>query len=157
MKKYSLPFIIASLCLLLFSTAATPYQAPKAGNIAVIVNLENPIAELSAGEAKLYWLRKVKKRWPGINKNIRPADRKSTCSERESFYTKVLAMNSDAVETYFTKKQYENAEKPQDKFNSDADIINFIADEAGGIGYVNLSSLTPEAKAKIKVVLTISN
>ena len=46
-------------------------------DILVIVNKDNPISEISAGEAKLLWLRKVKKRWPEINKNIRPAGYKA--------------------------------------------------------------------------------
>lgn len=129
--------------------------APATSEIAVIVNNENPNDNLSAGEAKLYWLRKIKKRWPGINKNIKPVDRKSKCSEQDTFYETVLGMSASDVETYFTQKQYENAEKPQDKFTSDDSIIDFVADEPGAIGFVNVSSLTAAAKSKVKVVLVV--
>lgn len=128
---------------------------PNASSIVVIVNPANPITALSAGETKLYWLRKIKKRWPTLNKNIKPADRKSKCTEQDIFYSKVLAMTANDVETYFTQKQYENAEKPQDKFTSDAEIINFVANEMGAIGFVNAASLTGEAKSKVKEVLTV--
>jgi len=64
-------------------------------------------------------------------------------------------MSASDIETYFTQKQYESAEKPQDKFASDAAIIDFVADEPGAIGFVNISSLSADAKAKVKVVLTI--
>ncbi|HZX74493.1 MAG TPA: hypothetical protein VFE57_08740 [Cyclobacteriaceae bacterium] len=129
--------------------------APAPTEIAIIVNKENNVDKLSSGEVKLYWLRKIKKRWPDLNKNIKPADRKSKCAEQDAFYSKVLSMSASDVETYFTQKQYESAEKPQDKFASDSDMINFIAEEAGAIGYVNTASLTAEAKAKVKVVLII--
>lgn len=130
--------------------------APASSDIAIIVNKENTTDKLSAGEVKLYWLRKIKKRWPDINKNIKPADRKSSCGEQDAFYSKVLGMSASDVETYFTQKQYTNAEKPQDKFNSDSDIIEFVANEIGAIGFVNASSLTAEAKAKVKVVLIVN-
>lgn len=126
-----------------------------AAEIAIIVNKENTIEKLTTGEAKLYWLRKIKKRWPDLNKNIKPVDRKSANPEQEAFYAKVLGMSATDVETYFSQRQYEAAEKPQDKFNSDAQVIDFVAEEAGAIGFVNTASLTAEAKAKVKVVLIV--
>lgn len=148
-----------AICTLLFvaSSSFTTSSSSAGTEIAVIVNKDNPIASLSAGEAKLYYLRKIKKRWEGINKNIRPADRKTKCAEQEVFYSKVLGMVADDVEKYFIARQYQNAEKPQDKFASDKDIIDFVSDEGGAIGYVNTGSLTAEAKTKVKVVLTMSN
>jgi ABC-type phosphate transport system substrate-binding protein len=128
--------------------------APSA-EIAIILNKENTIEKLTVGEAKLYWLRKIKKRWPDLNKNIKPVDRKSGNPEQEAFYAKVLGMSATDVETYFSTRQYEAAEKPQDKFASDAAVIDFVAEEAGAIGFVNTASLTAEAKAKGKVVLIV--
>lgn len=130
---------------------------PAGTEIVVIIHKENPVASLSAGEAKLYWLRKIKKRWPDINKNIKPADRKGKCAEQDVFYGKVLGMSASDVENYFTQKQYESAEKPQDKFTNDAAIIDFVSSEAGAIGYVNANALNDEVKSKVKVVLTIAD
>lgn len=140
--------------LILLSVTLTSF-APASSEIVVIVNKENPVEKLTIAEAKLYWLRKIKKRWPEINKNIKPADRKSRCGEQETFYFKVLNMKVSDVETYFTQKQYESAEKPQDKFNNDSEIIDFVSEEAGAIGYININSLSAEAKTKVKVVLTV--
>jgi ABC-type phosphate transport system substrate-binding protein len=129
--------------------------APVAPELAIIVNKENPVEKLTTGEVKLYWLRKIKKRWPDLNKNIKPVDRKTKNADQDAFYAKVLGMSASDVETYFNAKQYESGEKPQDKFASDAAIIDFIAEEAGAIGFVNTASLTPEIKARVKVVLII--
>lgn len=147
MKK--IVILMSLLCLMLTAFAPAP------SDIVIIVNNENTIDKLTIGEAKLYWLRKIKKRWPDINKNIKPADRKSKCSEQDVFYSTVLGMSASDVETYFTQKQYENAEKPQDKFSSDDAVIDFVAGEAGAIGFINAASLTAEAKAKVKVVLLV--
>ena len=56
-----------------------------------------------------------------------------------------------------TQKQYENAEKPQDKFASENDLVNFVGDEVGAIGFVTAGSLSAADKAKVKVVCTIAN
>ena len=123
-------------------------------SIAIIVNKDNPVATLSAGEVKLYWLRKIKKRWPEINKNIRPADYKSKNAAQETFYATILKMSASDVETYFTQKQYESAEKPQDKLASSSAMVDFVAGEPGAIGYVDASTLSADDKAKVKIVFT---
>src|SRR5271154_2779797 len=103
MKK--LFFLVPVLFVVL--TAFTP--APT--EIAIIVNKENTVDKLTSGEVKLYWLRKIKKRWPDLNKNIKPADRKTKNADQDAFYAKVLGMSASDVETYFNQKQYESGDK----------------------------------------------
>lgn len=124
--------------------------------IAIIVNKDNTVSTLSESEVKLYWLRKIKKRWPEINKNIRPADYKAKNAAQTTFYSKVLELTAADVETYFTQKQYDSGEKPQDKLASESDMINFVANEIGAIGFVSAGSLTEADKAKVKVVCVIN-
>ena len=148
--KYS--FLCGLIVLLGFSFMAFQ-NAPAAGEFAIIINRENTINALTASEVKLYYLRKLKKRWAEINKNIRPVDRKAPCAEQNAFYGKILNMSATDVEKYFTGKQLQNAERPPDKFATDAEVVNFVASEPGAIGYVNARSLTDENKGKVKVVL----
>jgi ABC-type phosphate transport system substrate-binding protein len=153
MKKYSF-VVLTFLSALLLVGFDTP-MPPTSESIVVIVHKDNPVGTLSAGEVKLYYTRKIKKRWPELNKNIRPADRKSKCAERDTFYSAVLGMKDNEVEEYFINKQLQNAERPQDKFASEADLINFVAEEPGAIGYIKASSLTSEVKARVKIILTL--
>ncbi|TAF72737.1 MAG: hypothetical protein EAZ53_14875 [Bacteroidetes bacterium] len=129
---------------------------PQGGTLAIIVNKENKISEMTEGQIKLIWLKRIKKRWAEINKAIRPADRKKKCTEKEAFYDKILSMQPDEVELYFAKIQFENAEKPQEKLNSDQEMIQYISEEIGGIGYVNLNSISDKDKENIKIVFTIA-
>jgi ABC-type phosphate transport system substrate-binding protein len=151
MKKYTF-VLLAFLLVMLLTSFEEP--APALESIVVIVHKDNPVGTLNAGEVKLYYTRKIKKRWPELNKNIRPADRKNKCPERDAFYFGVLGMKDSDVEEYFINKQLQNAERPQDKFTTEADLINFVAEEPGSIGFIKTSSLTAEVKAKVKVVLT---
>ena len=98
-------------------------------------------------------MRKLKSRWPVINKNIKPVTRKSKCSERDSFYGTILKMADAEVDNYFAERQFQNAEKQPDKLNLDADIINFIEQEVGAIGFISSASATSEVRSRVKVVL----
>jgi len=111
------------------------------------------MAELSLSEAKLYYMRKLKSRWPGINKNIKPATRKSKCAERDAFCSTVLKMTDVETDNYFAERQFQNAEKQPDRVNSDAEMIEFVSQEVGAIGFINLKSASAETRAKVKVVL----
>jgi ABC-type phosphate transport system substrate-binding protein len=148
--------VMLSLLILVSTPSLTGFTAPEwaVESISIIVNNNNPVVTLSAGEVKLYYTRKIKKRWPILNKNIRPADRRNKCQERDAFYSGVLGMKDDEVNEYFINKQLQNAERPQDKFGNEADLINFVAEEPGAIGYIKTSSITPEVRARVKVVLT---
>jgi len=145
---------IFCLLIALLGFPVTAFRtAPAAGEFAVVINRENTIDALTTSEAKLYYLRKLKKRWTNINKNIRPVDRKAACPEQNAFYTRILGMPATDVEKYFTDRQLQNAERPPDKFANDAEVINFVTAEPGAIGYVNARSLSGENKEKVKVVL----
>jgi ABC-type phosphate transport system substrate-binding protein len=155
MKKY-LTMLLACLSAGVFSGLCPIEKVTHPdGGIVVIVSKENPIGNLSAGEVKMYYLRKIKKRWPELNKNIRPVDRKSKCAEQDTFFTEVLGMTATEVEQYFVNKQLQNAERPQDKFATEADVINFVAEEPGAIGYIKASSVSAEVKAKVKIIFTL--
>ena len=132
--------------------------APPRSYISIIVNKDNPIGKLTDSEVKLYYLRKLKTRWPDINKNIKPANRKSKCAEQDIFYSKVLGMTADEVDKYFAQKEKESAQKPPDKFETDADILKFVSTEIGAIGFVNAkSTLSDDNTTNIKTLNTISN
>ena len=145
MKK----LIILSLLLVSSALFISFKMIPPVAGFAVIVNKENPIASLSAGEVKLYFLRKLKNRWPGINKNIRPVTRKSKGAERDAFYSTILKMSDTEVDSYFAERQFQNAEKLPEKFGSDAEVIAFVEQEVGGIGFVSSKSVSGNDKVKV--------
>jgi hypothetical protein len=147
---------IILICLTAF-LASFKMNTGAGSNLVIIINKENTVSTLSASEVKLLWMRKIKKRWAEINKNIRPADYKSKNAAQTAFYAKVIGLSAGDVETYFTQKQYDNAEKPQDKFSSESDLINFVATEVGAIGFVMESSLSDADKARVKIVCTVAN
>jgi len=125
----------------------------QSNTIVVIVHPDNPIAEMTAGKAKLYYLRKVKKRWPEINKNIKPVDMEGT-SSRGYFCTKVLGMSESEMDNYFTQREFSNAEKPPIRLSSEDEIIRYVSENPGAIGYVSQSAYK-NANSSVKGILSI--
>tara|TARA_B110000211_G_scaffold179894_1_gene203536 strand:- start:1077 stop:1472 length:396 start_codon:yes stop_codon:yes gene_type:complete len=129
----------------------SPILKPDGNTIVIIVNNENPIADMSIGKTKITYLRKIKKRWPKFKKTVLPVDRKGTCPAQVTFYTKVLKMAPQDVNRYFVERQYQKAEKPPIEFNSDADVVAYVKANPGAIGYVSKSASTKG----VKIVLTV--
>jgi ABC-type phosphate transport system substrate-binding protein len=149
--KNSFAILTLAVCSIILSSFTS---SPPAGNgIAIIVNKENPVSNLSASEVKLYYLRTLKGRWPSINKGIRPVTRKAKCPERDAFHDQIIKMSDTEVETYFALRQYENAERSPDKMGSDAETIEFVKQEIGAIGFISTKSLTADIQREVKVVL----
>jgi ABC-type phosphate transport system substrate-binding protein len=120
--------------------------------LAVIINSKNPTTSMTKSEVKLTYLRKINKRWPGINKNIVPVERRDMSETKKIFLSKLINMSEQDVARYFTEREYMNAEMPPIAFATDAEIINYVANNIGAIGYINTSSLSEESRAKIKIV-----
>lgn len=149
MKKILIITVSIAVLAIFFSFKIN--TAEKA--LCIIVNSANPVASMTDSEAKLYYLRKVKKRWPEINKNIQPVDRASAGIERDVFYEKILKMNADNVEKYFSEKEYQNAEPNRKKVQNEAEMIQFVADNVGAIGFASKDAAN--GNSKVKIVLTI--
>ena len=126
-------------------------QEDNAG-VVIIVNAANGTPALTQSEVKLTYLRKINKRWPGINKNILPVDRKGMPEIKKVFLSKLLNMTEQDMNRYFTEREYMNAEAPPQTFATDAEIIDFVGENIGAIGYVHASSINMENKAKVRVV-----
>jgi len=147
--------VLSIICLTASFLLSFDFEADVAAErIVIIVHKDNPVTLLTASEVKLYYLRRIKKRWPDIDKNIRPADRKKKCDERDAFYS-ILGLSETQIEQYFVNKQLQNAERPPDKLATESEMITFVAEEIGAIGYMKASSVTPEVLAKVRVVFAL--
>jgi len=119
------------------------------GEMAVIVNAENPVTTMTASQVKLTYLRKINKRWKELNKNIVPVDRKTDNEIRKAFLKDVLQMSADEVTRYFTEREYQNAEAPPIKLSTDEEIIEYVESNVGAIAFVNKASVKPTNKVKV--------
>ena len=119
------------------------------GELVVIINSGNPVVTMTASQVKLTYLRKINKRWKELNKNIVPLDRKSDNEMRKTFLKEILQLTSDEMSRYFTEREYQNAEAPPLKFTTDNEIVDYVENNIGAIGYVSKSAVTGNSKVKI--------
>lgn len=141
--------LVLGTLIFLSTSALTPFQN-DAG--VVIVHPSNPMSTISAGQAKLLYTRKIKRLWPN-NSPIKPVAFKGKAELQTAFYSKILGMSPEEVESYFKQRQFANSETPPTEVGSEADMINYIADNPGAIGFVS-SSAAEAAKGKVKVIST---
>ena len=151
-KRMTAILFFAGTCSLL-SFSPHP-KAPKV-EIAIIINAANPVNKMGADFVKNHWLRRFVNRWKETNKGILPADHKTKSPEQDLFYNAVLGLSSDAAESYLSARQYQSGHKPPEKFATDADVINYVGNEIGGIGYVSAASVS-EKDNNVKVILLVS-
>lgn len=154
MKNYILGILIAATTLVgLQSFKPAPVSFDGEG-IVVIVNKDNPVTELTSGSAKLYYLRKIKRRWPAIEKTIKPVDRKGSPALKNAFFTQVLEMSVEAGNNYFTQRQFSNSEMPPVQLDSDEEVVSYVAENIGAIGYISKSAYQ-SSRDKVKAVLIL--
>jgi ABC-type phosphate transport system substrate-binding protein len=149
--------LIALLCITGASIllSFSPHPVATKVEIAIIINAGNPVNKLSVDFVKNYWLRRFIKRWKETNKGILPVDHKVKSAEQDLFYKSVLGLPPDAVESYLSARQYQSGDNPPQKFASDADVINYVGNEIGAIGYVSAASVAENDK-NVKVILTLA-
>ena len=139
---------------MLVSITAASWKTPLPVELAVVVHKSNPLTSLSEVEVRTYYLSLSERNWPNTHLPIIAVQKKESCLEKELFCAQILHMSSDDVERYFTNKQFHNL--PVQSFANDAEVLAFITQEPGAIGYVNVQSLTPQVRSQVKVLSTVS-
>jgi ABC-type phosphate transport system substrate-binding protein len=142
-------FTITASFLLACGLFLTSFANTLGDGFAMIVNEANPVATMTASQAKLIYLRKINKRWKELSKNIVPVDNKSNAECRKSFLANVVGMSSDEMGRFFTEREYQNAEAPPVKTDSDASTIDYVENNPGAIAFVSKASIKPGQKVKI--------
>lgn len=134
--------------------ATSVFNEAKGQELVVIVNNDNPVVEMRQIEAKLYYLRKIKKVWPEMDANIRPASLSPGVSIHEAFLKKVLKMSGPEVNAYFKQRQFANAEQVPPSFQSEQQMLDYVKETPGAIGYVS-KEFYERIKGQVKGVLTL--
>jgi ABC-type phosphate transport system substrate-binding protein len=100
----------------------------------VIVNAANAAA-LTRQEIANVFLKRVT-RWPGGGGAIAVVDALPDSPVRDDFSRSVLHRGTTAVEAYWQQQIFSGRDVPPVQKESDADIVAFVRNNRGGIGYV---------------------
>lgn len=123
----------------------------KAQTVVVIVNNDNPIGDMKQIEAKLYFLKKIKKSWPALGVSISPVRMSGNSSAKQAFLSGILKMTESEVDGYYKQRQFANAEQMPQSFANDEQVIAYVSNNPGAIGYVSQAAFEAAA-GKVKAV-----
>lgn len=115
--------------------------------IAVIVKKGNFLDDITIAELKEIFLGE-KKTW-GNGTRIILVDQKSNRDLSNNFYKVTTGKSLSRVKEIWIKKMITGEMSPPKAFNSDADIIYFVSQNYGAIGFI-------EAKNKVDIVKVLT-
>lgn len=101
----------------------------------IIVNKSNETTTLSKKQVAHFFLKKKKKWSSGVR--VMPVDLKGKTVARKSFSKQVLRKSIGSVRNYWQQYVFAGKGSPPVEKRSDADIVKFVKNHSGAIGYVS--------------------
>lgn len=126
--KYCKKLIVIAFCFGLFQSINA--------QIVVIVNKGNPSADVTLVELKKIFLGD-KGKWGNGNKIVL-VDQKSNKEVSKKFYAVTTGKSLSAVKESWIKKMLTGAMSPLKVFGTDAEIVSFVSQNAGAVGFVEV-------------------
>lgn len=126
----------STLVVLAFLTAAL--AAPgftQQDGYRVVVNAANPTTNMSRAELARLFLKKVPK-WPD-GQTVQPADQERVSPVRQAFSKAIHQKDVDAIASYWQVLVFSGREVPPRIVKSDAEMLQFVRDNPGAVGYVS--------------------
>ncbi|NRA55885.1 MAG: phosphate ABC transporter substrate-binding protein [Gammaproteobacteria bacterium] len=131
-----------SILLILAATALFNSTVAQA-EVAVIVNKANASA-ITTSDASRIFLGKIKSFANG-NKIV-PVNLPASSPARSEFEQKALKKSASQLKAFWSKQIFTGKGKPPKDLGSETDVINFVANNANGIGYVDAAQVTDSVK-----------
>ncbi len=136
MKQIYKILIVAILSLFISSAFAQTFK--------VIVNSANDQTSISKKDLEKYFLLKTNK-WPNGSKVV-PVDLK-TAVTRKTFTTEVLGKSVESVKSYWQIEMFAGRAVPPAEKSSDDEVVEYVKNNSGAIGYVSSSANVSGVKA----------
>jgi hypothetical protein len=114
----------------------------------IIVHPSNPLGSAEPRFVADIFLKNVKSFDADVT--AQPADQKASSPARRTFSRVILKRSVQAVRNYWQQRIFSGRGVPPPEFETDAEIVAYVLEHRGGIGYVS-----PEAaigKARVVVV-----
>lgn len=136
----------ASLALLASATSWDPAHA-QGSAFKVVVNESNPVSSLPVEEVSKLFLKKAERWEDGFRAS--PVDQRPERRVRMGFSRAIHGKDVDAVRKYWRKMAFSGLGTPPQELESDAAVLDFVAHNVGGVGYVSGSA---ELVDRVKVL-----
>jgi len=106
----------------------------------IIINIENELNSATKEEVSNYFLKKRTK-WSNQT-TIIPVDLISSSNVRIQFTEEIHGKTINQIRAFWQQSIFSGNATPPIELNSDLEIINFVKQNKGAIGYVSFETLT---------------
>jgi ABC-type phosphate transport system substrate-binding protein len=134
------------------SLAHSLLEAEETVAFKVIVQASNPNAELKKEEISQLFLKKVKK-WKQNDETVLPVDLVENAPVREQFSEAVHRKKVSFIKAYWQKQIFSGREVPPVEKESDEEVLKYVEQNLGAIGYVSESAKIDDHKVKVIKIL----
>ena len=132
MRQLAVLLVVAALSVAAGNETQPPFQ--------VVVNPANEVKTISRDELSKIFLRKVLawRRWDG--EATLPVDQKDGSAIRDAFILWVHKRSVLAVSHYWQQQALSGRGAPPPERSNDTQVMEYVADNPGAIGYVSLDA-----------------
>ena len=145
MKKFILLLVLLNISLL---GSFSYVRANEEVSFKVIVNASNPQSELTTREISKLFLKKVK-RWKESNEAVLPIDLLADSPVRGKFSAEIHGRKLSSIKAYWQKQIFSGRGVPPEEGGSDKEVLEYVAENAGAIGYVSEAADIDQYNVKI--------
>jgi ABC-type phosphate transport system substrate-binding protein len=142
MKK--IIFLLVLLGIFLFDSVSL---AQEIESYKIIVNGSNPISSMTKDQISKLFLKKVTK-WKNGQK-VLPLDLTGTSPVRQDFSKEILGRNVWAIKAYWQKQIFSGRGVPPPEKSSDREVLAYVQENPGAIGYISASVITIKYRVKV--------
>jgi hypothetical protein len=135
-----------ALCAVALTRANGAEQPPS--GFRVVVHAANSASSAPSDFVMSAFLKKTS-RWPE-GELIQPVDLRFGSPVREAFSQSILQRSAAAVRNYWQQRIFTGRGVPPPEVSSDADVIRYVQEHPGGVGYV--STQADAANVKVLVI-----
>lgn len=141
--------LLSIAILLSFGVLTLPPEAQTEG-FRIIVHAANQQPPMEADRLAKIFLKKVK-RWDD-GTPINPVDQADDSPVRESFTEAIHGKKVSAIAGYWTREIFSGRGVPPPKRTSDQEVIDFVRNDRGAVGYVSSSAALGDGVKELEVI-----
>ena len=138
----------------LFAALLTMYvlftAQARAADVKVIVHSSNALSSITKAKAADLFLKRVT-RWES-GRVVTPVDLSEKSAVRAAFSKQLLGKEVSSVKSHWQKMIFSGRATPPVELSTDAEVIEFVRNNADAIGYVSESASLPSGLRALAVV-----
>lgn len=129
-------FLVLSLALLVLGSRVP--MAEEQQLFKIITNSDNPVTSLSKTQLSKILLKKVSK-WE-TGDPVRAVDQGGKQAVREVFSKAIHGRSASSIQRYWQRQIFSGKGVPPPELESDREVLDFVAQNAGSLGYVSIDA-----------------